>query len=230
MIQIRPSEERGHVNHGWLDTFHTFSFARYYDPQHMGFGSLRVINEDTIAPSGGFGMHPHEDMEILTYVLEGALEHRDSTGHGSVIHAGDTQRMSAGTGVMHSEYNASDEAPLHLLQIWILPEQSGLEPGYQERPASGSDETLELLASRDGRDGSLLIHQDCELWLARLKAGGQMETPIGEGRLAWVQVMRGDVTVNGHGLSAGDGAGISEESALRFASDAGAEILLFDLA
>jgi len=230
MIQIRPSEARGHAEHGWLDTYHTFSFARYYDPQHMGFGSLRVINEDRIAPSGGFGMHPHEDMEILTYVLEGALEHRDSMGHGSVIHAGDTQRMSAGTGVMHSEYNASDESPLHLLQIWILPERKGITPSYQERIASGSDETLELLASRDGRDGSLLIHQDCDLWLARLKAGGQMEAPIGEGHRAWLQVMRGSVSVNGTSLSAGDGAAVSEESTLQFASDAGAEFLLFDLA
>lgn len=231
-MQIRPSGERGHAMHGWLDSFHTFSFADYHDPAHMGFRALRVINEDRVSPGRGFGAHPHRDMEIITYVLDGALEHKDSMGTGSVIRPGDVQRMSAGTGVMHSEYNASREVPVHFLQIWILPERRDLPPSYEQR-SFGRDEragTLRVIASPDGRDGSVTVHQDVELYASLLGEGEGVTFELREGRHAWVHIARGAIEVNGRRLEAGDAAAISEAGpiALRAAEDA--ELLLFDLA
>ncbi len=232
MIKLRPSHERGHFNHGWLDTYHTFSFADYYDPEHMGFRSLRVINEDRVAPGAGFGMHPHRDMEILTYVLEGALEHKDSMGNGSVIRPGQVQRMSAGTGVTHSEYNPSKTEPVHLLQIWVLPERKGLQPSYEERefPAEERRGQWRLIASRDGREESALWNQDADLYVTLLSAGERVAHRLRPGRHAWAQVARGAITLNGQSLEAGDGAAISEEEAVEAQADEGAEVLLFDLA
>lgn len=232
MIRLRRSSERGHFDHGWLNTYHSFSFARYHDPRHMGFRSLRVINEDWIAAARGFGAHPHEDMEIVTYVLKGELAHRDSLGTGSTIRPGELQRMTAGTGIEHSEYNPSQTEAVHLYQIWLLPERSGLPPSYEQKafPAEERRNRFRLVASPDGRDGSLSIRQDARLYLASLDAGGELNHAIETDRHAWLQVLRGDATLNGLPVSAGDGAAISAESRLSIRSDTPAEILLFDLA
>lgn len=232
MITRRPADERGHANHGWLDTYHTFSFARYYDPEHMGYKTLRVINDDTVAPGQGFGTHPHDNMEIITYVVDGALEHKDSMGTGSVLRHGDVQRMSAGTGVTHSEFNHNDDESLRLLQIWIVPAERGLTPGYEEKYFDPDDKRgrLQLLVSPDGRDGALSIHQDASLYASILARGERVEHALDPARGAWVQVVRGDVTVNGLALGRGDGAAIDGEGtiAIEGAGDE-AELLLFDL-
>src|SRR4051794_8424013 len=204
MIQIRRGDERGHFDHGWLDTYHSFSFSDYYDPEHMGFRSLRVINEDRIGPGGGFGTHPHRDMEIVTYVLSGALAHRDSLGTGSALRAGELQRMTAGTGIRHSEFNDSTTEPVHLYQIWLLPERRGLEPSYEQRafaPEAGHT-GFRVVVSPDGRDGSLTIHQDATLHLAALEGGEEAVHALRPGRHAWLQVLRGRVDLNGHSLEA----------------------------
>ena len=234
MITIRPSEERGHANHGWLDTYYTFSFSNYYDPRHMGFRDLRVINEDRVSAGKGFGMHPHRDMEILTYIIEGELSHRDSTGRGATIKQNDVQRMSAGTGVMHSEVNQSKE-PVHLLQIWLLPEAEGLKPSYEDRTFSADEKRnqLRLIASQDGREGSTTINQDASVYASLLDSGKGLELAVKSGRHAWVQLVRGGLDVNGTKLTKGDGAAISSESSLRLTNVSGngeAEFLLFDLA
>lgn len=231
MITIRLSEDRGHFNHGWLDTYHTFSFAGYYDPDHMGFRVLRVINEDWVRPGEGFPTHSHSDMEIITYVLKGALEHKDSMGHGTVIRPGDVQRMSAGTGITHSEYNHSGQELVHLLQIWILPEERSLEPGYEQTKFADEEKRgkLCLVASRDGRDGSLTVHQDMSLYSALLESGEKISYSLPAGRHAWVQVTRGEIELNDHRLRAGDGASISDEETIRLIGSKNAEILLFDL-
>jgi redox-sensitive bicupin YhaK (pirin superfamily) len=232
MMKIRRSHERGHANHGWLDTFHTFSFAHYYDPDHVGFRTLRVINDDTVAPGQGFGTHGHRDMEIVTYVLEGGLEHKDSMGTGSVLRPGDVQRMSAGTGVTHSEFNHSAGAPLHFLQIWILPERSGLTPDYEEKRFDARDKRgqLRLIVSPDGRDGSLRIHQDARIYAAMLGSGENVQHQLADGRHAWLQMARGEVRVNGVALGRGDGLAISDEARLDISGVDDAELLLFDLA
>ncbi len=234
MIRIRRSDERGHANHGWLDTYHTFSFAGYHDPRNMGFRSLRVLNDDKVAPAAGFPTHPHRDMEILTYVVEGALEHRDSSGGGSVIRPGDVQRMTAGSGIAHSEFNPSSEEWTRLLQIWLLPERRGLEPGYEQKhfEQAGRRGKLRLVASRDGRDGSLTIHQDVAVYAGLLAAGDRARLPLAPGRHAWVQVVRGAVGLGERVLGEGDGAAISDEPAVELTGggDQGGEVLLFDLA
>ena len=231
MITLRPSAARGHADHGWLDTFHTFSFADYHDPAHMGFRGLRVINEDRVAPGMGFGTHPHRDMEILTYILAGRLAHKDSMGHGREIAPGQLQAMSAGTGITHSEFNPSRTDPVHLLQIWLLPDRKGHTPRYAEwPPVPGKDGALTLLASPDGRDSSAAIHQDARLYLVKLDAAAELTHPLAAGRAAWLQVMRGSLTLNGHTLSAGDGAAVESESALALQASEPAEALLFDLA
>ncbi len=231
MITIRKSGERGHADHGWLDTYHTFSFAGYRDPRWMGFRSLRVINDDRVAPSKGFGMHPHRDMEIITYVLSGALEHKDSMGNGRIIRPGEFQYMSAGSGVLHSEFNPSDSETVHLLQIWILPEQGGLDPRYREKKMSDSASgQLHLITSRDGRDDSISIRQDAELWLAKLAAGHVAEHPLAPGRHAWVHVAEGVVEINGHRLSEGDAAVFRDEAVVKLGGVGPAQVLLFDLA
>jgi redox-sensitive bicupin YhaK (pirin superfamily) len=231
MITVRHRHERGQTRLDWLDSRHTFSFGDYYDPAHMGFGSLRVINDDRIAPGAGFGRHPHRDMEILTYVLAGTLQHRDSLGTGSLIRPGDVQRMTAGTGILHSEYNHSPAEPVHLLQVWILPEERGLRPGYEQKtfPESERRGRLRLVASRDGRDGSVTVRQDVDLFAALLGPGDDVAHPLRRGRRAWVQVATGAVTLNGRPLQAGDGAEVEDEPALRLTADGPAEILLFDL-
>jgi quercetin 2,3-dioxygenase len=228
MITIRPRNERGHNNLGWLDTHHTFSFDQYYDPSHMGFRALRVINEDVVAPGKGFGMHPHRDMEILTWVLEGALEHRDSTGSRGVIRPGELQHMTAGTGVMHSEMNPSPSEPVHLLQIWILPERKGLKPAYEQHtfPKEAWNGSFVHLA---GKDAPLSIHQDANLFAARMMADEKISQPVAPGRYAWVQIARGKARLNGKALAAGDGAAISDEAKLNFEATEPAEVLLFDL-
>jgi redox-sensitive bicupin YhaK (pirin superfamily) len=232
MISIRRSEERGGGDYGWLNTRHTFSFDQYHDPRYMGFRSLRVINEDWVAPAGGFPMHPHRDMEIITYVLEGALEHRDSMGNGSVIRPGDGQRMSAGTGVRHSEANSSDTNPVHLLQIWILPERRGFEPGYEQKsfPAEEKRGKLRQIAGPDGKDGSVTIHQDARLFVSLLAPGQSVTHDLAPGRYAWLQVARGSVELNGKLLKQGDGAAVTEESKLTITGKEDSEVLLFDLA
>ena len=231
MIQVRKSGDRGHANHGWLDTFHSFSFDTYHDPAHMGFRSLRVINEDRVAPGMGFGMHPHRDMEIITYVLEGALEHRDSMGNRGVIRPGEVQRMSAGTGVRHSEYNPSSSEPLHLLQIWILPERQGIAPSYEQKAIVAARGALALVAGPATENGAVAIHQDAKLFTARLEDGDTVRHMLPRGRHAWLQVTRGAVRLNGAEFSAGDGAAISDESVLEISGGAaGSEFLLFDLA
>jgi len=231
MITVRPGAERGHFDHGWLDTYHTFSFASYHDPRHMGFRSLRVINEDRVKPAEGFGTHAHRDMEILTWVLEGALEHKDSMGNGSIIRPGDIQRMSAGTGVTHSEFNPSREEPVHLLQIWLLPGQRGLTPGYEEKrfPPETRRGGLRLIAARDGREGAVTVHQDADLWTALLAPGESVRHVLEPGRHAWLHVARGTVTANGMSLGAGDGAAVSGEKDVEVKATDRAEILLFDL-
>ena len=230
MIAIRHGAERGHANHGWLDTYHTFSFADYHDPRHMGFSVLRVINEDVVAPGQGFPTHPHRDMEIITWILEGALEHQDSLGTGSVIRPGEVQRMSAGTGIRHSEFNPSPAEAVHLLQIWILPNQQGVTPSYEQTHFDDAElaNRLRLVASPDGQDGSVTIHQNARVYAARLRNGAVTHT-LGSGRRAWVQVARGALTLNGQKLAAGDGAAIEQETVLRLAGNGGAELLLFDL-
>ena len=232
MIEIRRSQERGHAQHGWLDSFHSFSFADYYDPGHMGFGPLRVINEDRVQPGKGFGTHSHRDMEIISYVLEGGLAHSDSMGNGSVIRPGDVQRMSAGTGVSHSEYNASDRDPVHFLQIWIEPRVRGAAPGYEEKrfdPASKRGQ-LRLIASPDGREGSVTLNQDARLYAALVDGAEVVEHAPQAGRRTYVHVVRGEVTVNGHPLSQGDALKLSGEQAVRIEQGRDAEVLLFDLA
>jgi redox-sensitive bicupin YhaK (pirin superfamily) len=232
MIQIRRAADRGHFDHGWLDTWHTFSFADYYDPAHMGFRSLRVINDDRVAPGQGFGMHGHRDMEIVTYVLEGALAHKDGLGNGSLIRAGELQRMTAGTGVRHSEFNPSDGEWVHLYQIWLLPERRGLEPTYEQRAFSEEQRRgrFALVASPDGADGSLTIRQDARLHLASLLPGQAVTQSIGTGRGAWLQVLRGSANVSGHDLAAGDGAAFTGESNVAVQAAISSEVLLFDLA
>ena len=231
MMTIRRANERGHANHGWLDAHHTFSFADYHDPNWMGFRSLRVINDDTIAGGGGFGTHPHRDMEIITYILSGALQHRDSMGHEAVLKAGDMQRISAGTGIAHSEFNYSPIEPVHLLQIWILPDRKGVKPSYAERSFGNGHAKagLTLLGSRGGRDGSVVINQDADVWLARLGEGASAAHSLKSGRHAWVQVAEGEVTLNGQTLRAGDGAAFREESTLTLTARTPAQGLLFDL-
>ena len=232
MITIRKSEERGHARHGWLDSYHTFSFADYYDPQHMNFRSLRVINEDRIAAGAGFPPHPHRDMEIVTYVVSGAVAHRDSTGGEGVIKPGQLQHMSAGTGVQHSEFNASKTEPLHLLQIWILPEEKGLTPSYSETPLNGAPhaESLRLVGSREGGDGALKIKQDVRLFVGKLKAGETVEHTLAPERHAWVQLIEGAVTANGKELRTGDAAAVSDERELKLVAAEPSHFLLFDLA
>lgn len=232
MIAVRPAAERGHADHGWLATRHTFSFASYHDPRHMGFRSLRVINEDRVQPAEGFGTHAHRDMEILTWVLEGALEHKDSMGNGSVIRPGDLQRMSAGTGVTHSEFNPSREAPVHFLQIWLLPRERGLPPGYEQKHFTQEARRgrLCLIAAGDGRGGAVTIHQDADVWTALLQPGESVRHALAPGRYAWLHVARGAVSLNGSTLGAGDGAAVSDEAELEIAAAARAEVLLFDLA
>ena len=232
MIRVRKASERGHFDRGWLDTYHTFSFSRYYDPRHMGFRALRVINEDRVQSGQGFGTHPHEDMEIVTYVLSGALAHKDSLGTGSAIRPGELQRMTAGTGITHSEFNPSQTEPVHLYQIWLLPEREGLDPSYDQKAFSEEERhnRLRLVASPDGGDGSLSIRQDARLYLATLDEGHEVSKDIPPGRHAWVQVLRGKVILNGQAISAGDGAAVSEESALAIRAESPSEVLLFDLA
>jgi quercetin 2,3-dioxygenase len=231
VLTIRRATERMHTQIGWLDSWHTFSFAEHHDPRYVGFRALRVINEDRVAPGQGFGAHSHRDMEILTYVLEGALRHQDSIGNGSVVGAGDLQRMSAGTGVLHSERNASDTDPVHFLQIWIRPARQRLQPSYEQRSFALNDRIgrLTLLASQDGREGSVTIHQDVNLSAAALEAGSRVTLPFGNGRQMWAQVTRGKLRLNNNGLNAGDGAAIANESA-EIETIAPAEVLLFDLA
>lgn len=232
MITIRKADERGHFDHGWLNTYHTFSFADYFDPQHTGFRQLRVINEDRVQPGQGFPTHPHRDMEIITYILEGALEHKDSLGTGSVIRPGEVQRMTAGTGVTHSEYNHSKIEPVHFLQIWIWPERRGLKPGYEQKMFSPTEKRgkLRLIASQDGREGSVTVHQDVSLYATLLERSESVAWELKLGRHAWLQVVRGEVTLNGIHLEAGEGAAISEERGLRILAENNAEGLLFDLA
>ena len=232
MITVRRSNERGHFDHGWLNTYHTFSFDQYYDPRHMGFRNLRVINEDFVAAGRGFPKHGHRDMEIITYILEGALKHEDSMGNGSVIRPGDVQRMTAGTGVRHSEQNASDQERVHLLQIWILPHTVGLEPGYEQKAFSEDERRgqLRLIASEDGRQGSVLVHQDVSLLASVLPAGEEVEHAMDQARYAWIQVARGSVEVNGEKAEHGDGVMVAGESSLRIRAQQDAEVLLFDLA
>ncbi len=230
MIAKRRSEDRGAARFDWLDSKHSFSFGHYFDANHMGFGPLRVINEDRVIPGAGFDEHGHRDMEIISYVLDGALQHRDSLGNGSVIHSGEIQRMSAGTGIRHSEYNASADAPLHFLQIWIEPEQLGLEPGYEERPIETANGALTLIGSRDGRDGSLTIHRDVDLYVARLNGSETARHELRSDRIAWAQVARGEVELNGERLSTGDGAAIQDEASIELTNGRNAEVLLFDMA
>ncbi len=230
MITVRPAEERGHAVHGWLDSHHTFSFADYHDPKHMGFRALRVVNEDRVQPAQGFGSHPHREMEILSYVLEGGLQHRDSIGTGSVIRPGDVQRMSAGTGVTHSEYNASKSEPVHFLQIWLLPNERGIAPSYEQKtfPAEEKRGRLRVVASPTGRDGSLTVHADASVHVGLFAAGEAAELPLAKGRHAWVQVARGKVRVNGSELEAGDGAALSDEAVVRVEGIDAGEVLVFE--
>jgi redox-sensitive bicupin YhaK (pirin superfamily) len=232
MITRRAAHERGHTAWDWLDSYHTFSFGDYYDPKHMGFRALRVINEDRVKPGAGFGTHAHRDMEIITYVLEGALEHEDSLGNGSVIRPGDGQRMSAGTGIRHSEFNGSQTEPVHFLQIWILPEREGLPPSYEQRafPAKEKRGRLELIAAPDGREGAVTVHQDVNLYVTVLEPGESVNYRLAPGRQAWVQVARGAVTLNEVALGQGDGAAVGQEESLQIQAAERAEALLFDLA
>ena len=231
MLQIRKSEDRGDANHGWLQSQHSFSFADYYDPQQMGFGPLRVINEDKVAAGQGFGTHGHKDMEIISYVLDGALEHKDSLGTGSVLHYGDVQRMSAGSGVRHSEFNGSKEQPVHFLQIWIEPNVKGIPPSYEEKHFAPESKqgALRLIASNDGRDDSVTIHQDAAIYATILDGAQQAALPVASGRIAYVHVVRGRVSVNGVALHSGDAARLTAENAVTLDGAAGAEVLVFDL-
>jgi hypothetical protein len=231
MITLRKSEDRGTIKLNWLDSKHTFSFGDYYDPNHMGFGFLRVINEDRVMPADGFGTHPHDNMEILTYVLEGALEHKDTLGTGSIIRPGDVQRMSAGTGIFHSEYNPSKERPVHLLQIWILPEAKGLKPSYEQKnfTAIRKPGNLTLIASRNGNEGSLTIHQDAYLYVLDLAPNQSFSYELEKDRMVWLQVALGDLLINGQPIKQGDGVAISHEEKLEFLAKKTAEILIFNL-
>jgi len=232
MKQVRRAAERGHAEHGWLDSWHTFSFADYYDPAHMGFRALRVINEDRVAPGKGFGTHGHRDMEIVSYVLGGALEHKDSIGTGSVIRPGDVQRMTAGAGVSHSEYNASKTDPVHFLQIWILPESRSLTPSY-EQTSFGAEQKqgrLRLVASREGRDGSVTVHQDVAIYAGIFGPGESATLALAKGRHAWVHVATGEVRVGDLALKAGDALAISDEESVEVAGTSTGEVLVFDLA
>ncbi|TWT47086.1 Quercetin 2,3-dioxygenase [Thalassoglobus neptunius] len=232
MLTVRKANDRGSADHGWLKTSHTFSFSTYHDPKHIHFRTLRVMNEDWVAPGEGFGTHPHKDMEIVTYVLEGALEHRDSMGNGEILRPGEFQRMTAGTGITHSEFNPSSDEPVHLYQIWIFPEEKGLEPSYEQK--SFDDELMRnqllLVASRAQQGDSLKIHQDAEIFLSRLDPGQSVTHPIAAGRHVWLQVLRGNVSLNGEELEAGDGVAVSDEVSLSIHSSDSSEILLFDLA
>src|SRR6478736_107911 len=232
MFTLRRAEDRGHANHGWLESYHSFSFADYYDPKHMGFRSLRVINEDRVEPGKGFGTHSHRDMEIISYVLEGGLEHRDSMQNGAVIRPGDVQTMSAGTGVTHSEFNASRTDIVHFLQIWLLPAQKGIAPSYEQKTFSTAEKQgrLRLVASPDGRDGSVTIHTDARLYSGLFERGEVAEHALLPGRHAWVQVARGEVRVQGELLRAGDGIALSDEELVRLEGVDRGEVLLFDLA
>ncbi len=232
MLQIRRANERGHADHGWLNTYHSFSFADYYDPKHMGFRQLRVINEDRVQPGRGFPTHPHRNMEIISYVLEGALEHKDSMGNGSVIVPGEVQRMSAGTGITHSEFNHSQAELVHFLQIWILPDTEEVKPSYEQTyfPDEEKRGKLRLIASADGRDGSVTIHQDVNLYATLLEAGEEIMYSISSGRHVWLQVAQGKVIVNDNKLAHGDGLAVSNDSQLKVSGDGFAEVLLFDLA
>jgi quercetin 2,3-dioxygenase len=232
MMRIRKAADRGHFDHGWLNTYHTFSFSRYYDPSQMGFRALRVINEDWVGPGKGFGMHPHENMEIVTYVLEGGLAHRDSLGTGSVIRPGELQRMTAGTGITHSEANPSPTEPVHLYQIWLLPEREGLAPSYEQKafPEDERRNRLRLVASPEGSDGSLTIRQNARIFLATLEEGQLVSHTLQEGRHAWLQLLRGAVDLNGVALAAGDGASLGEVSGLAIRAGMPSEVMLFDLA
>ena len=231
MMRLRPADQRGHFDHGWLDTRHSFSFGAYHDPEHMGFRDLRVINDDLVQPGQGFGTHGHRDMEILTYVLDGALEHKDSTGGGSILRPGDVQRMTAGRGIRHSEFNPTDDEELRLLQIWILPEREGLEPGYEEKnfPRTQRQGRLKLIASPGGEDDSLRIHQDVRVYAGILGAGERAEHEPAPGRHAWLQVARGRLRVGDLELMDGDGLAVSEEDKLELEGLEDAEVLLFDL-
>jgi quercetin 2,3-dioxygenase len=231
-MTIRRAEARGAARLGWLDSRHSFSFGDYHDPEHMGFGPLRVINEDRVAPGAGFPTHPHRDMEIISYVLEGALAHRDSTGAGALVRPGEVQRMTAGTGVRHSEFNASDRDIAHFLQIWIIPERPGLTPGYEQKRFERADmrDRLRLIAARDGREGALTVHRDVDLYAAWLAPGARVIHALAPGRAAWVQIARGEVTLNGERLVAGDGAALLDVETLELEGVAGAEALIFDLA
>ena len=232
MITVRPSNERGHAYFGWLDSYHTFSFGGYYDPNHMGFRALRVINEDRVAASAGFDTHPHRDMEILTYILSGKLQHRDSMGNTATIVTNEVQRITAGTGITHSEFNASDTDPVHLLQIWILPDTKGLTPSYEEQvfPAETRQGQWRQIAGNQGSDGVVHINQDMSLYATLLQAGEQQSFTLSSNRYAWVQVAQGKISLNGVSLEAGDGAAVSEETLLDFQAQTDAEVLLFDLA
>ena len=232
MIVLRKAEERGKANYGWLDTRHTFSFANYYDRDYMGFRALRVINEDKVAPGAGFGKHGHRDMEILTYVTQGALEHKDSIGNGAVIRPGEVQRMSAGTGITHSEFNHSKSDPVGFLQIWLLPDTQGLSPSYEQRAfdLAGNGGKLQLVAAKDGRDGAVKVHQDVDLYAAVLRKGDRFSHSLSPHRYGWLQVVRGKISLNDIFLGAGDGAAISEVGELAIAAEDKAEFLLFDLA
>jgi len=231
MIEVRKSEERGHANHGWLDSYHTFSFANYYDPRFVGFRDLLVINEDRIQASEGFGTHGHQNMEIITYIIEGALEHRDSMGTGSVIRSGDVQRMSAGTGVQHSEFNHSKEEIVHLLQIWIKPDKNGIKPSYEEKKftSQGKRNQLGLIVSPNGEEGSLGINQNVNIFSTLLDEGKSIEYKLNAHRYAWIQVARGSITLNGTVLDQGDGASVSHEALLNLVAKKSSEVLLFDL-
>ena len=232
MIAVRKSTDRGVGRHGWLTTYHTFSFANYYDPRHMGFRTLRVINEDTVAPARGFGAHQHDNMEIVSIVMEGALAHRDSTGGDGVLRRGEVQRMSAGTGVTHSEFNGSETEPVHFFQIWILPDRAGITPGYEQKlfPEEERRGKLRLLVAPGGADGALTIHQDVRIYSAILGDGERVQHDLAAGRAAWLQVARGSVQLNGTTLTQGDGAAVEDEKQLQIVANGDAEVLLFDLA
>ena len=230
MMKIRKANERGHANHGWLDTYHTFSFADYYDPQWIGYRSLRVINDDLVMPGMGFGTHPHRDMEIITYILSGELQHKDSMGNGRVIRPGEVQYMAAGTGVQHSEFNPSSDEAVHLLQIWIQPDKKGVKPGYAEKALANAETgKLHLIASKTGRNDSIAIHQDAELHVAKLNSGDSVLHSLKPNRHVWAHIAEGEVTVNGQTLKAGDAAAVSGESVVKLAATQPSRVLLFDL-
>ena len=232
MLSVRRSQDRGHFDHGWLQTYHSFSFGDYYDPHFMGFRDLRVINEDWVQPGKGFGTHPHQNMEILTYVLEGTLEHKDSMGNGSTIKPGEIQRMSAGSGVTHSEFNGSKEEPVHLMQIWILPQEKGIPPSYEQKPVPPAkpDNPWRLIASPEGKEGAVTLHQDTRVFLGDIEAGREVFFQHKPDRHLWLQVLQGELEVCGETLKAGDGVAISEEANINFKAHSPVELLLFDLA